>query len=255
MPLETAAYIHQLEPTNPPPTDQLSQADDHIRLIKNVLKNTFPNINAPITATDEQLNAPFSMPVGSIVMWYGSAATVPTGWYICDGSTVDRSDGSGSITLPDLRNRVVIGAGSLAAQGTTVGSATATGTTDSAGAHSHGITGGDHSHTGSVGDHALTIAEMPQHNHGNGVADDNVGNIFPYGTKSGPSGGNVRNADGSNSTQGLTETVGSGQAHRHPLTVDSSSHTHTIVNNGAHTHGVTVSTLQPALALHFIMKV
>lgn len=255
MPLESATYIHQLEPANPPSTDQIAQADDHLRLIKQTLKNTFPNINAPITASDEQLNGMFVMPIGAILAWYGDAASVPSGWAICNGSTVSRTDGAGTIATPDLRNKVIIGAGATVAQGETGGAATATGNTGAAGAHTHTVSGGAHTHTGAVGDHALTEAEMPQHRHGNGVADDNVGNIFPYGTKDGPSGGNVNNDAGSNSKQGLTEIVGGGQAHSHPLTINSSTHTHTVSNDGSHTHSVTVSTLQPSYGLHFIMKV
>jgi hypothetical protein len=42
MGLETATYINQLVPSNPLGTDLLSQADDHIRLLKTVLQNSFP---------------------------------------------------------------------------------------------------------------------------------------------------------------------------------------------------------------------
>jgi hypothetical protein len=57
MPLESGTYISDLVSTNPAITDQVSQGDDHIRLIKKVLLNTFPNINAAVTITDEQLNS------------------------------------------------------------------------------------------------------------------------------------------------------------------------------------------------------
>jgi len=57
MPLESGTFISDLVSTNPAITDQVSQGDDHIRLIKKVLLNTFPNINAALTITDEQLNS------------------------------------------------------------------------------------------------------------------------------------------------------------------------------------------------------
>lgn len=57
MPLESGTYINDLVSTNPAITDQVSQGDDHIRLIKKVLLNTFPNINNEVTITDEQLNS------------------------------------------------------------------------------------------------------------------------------------------------------------------------------------------------------
>ena len=43
MTLETATYINDLQPVNPPGTDPTSQGDDHLRLIKQVLQNQFPN--------------------------------------------------------------------------------------------------------------------------------------------------------------------------------------------------------------------
>lgn len=42
MGLETGTFISDLVVTNPPTSDLVSQGDDHLRLIKNVLKNTFP---------------------------------------------------------------------------------------------------------------------------------------------------------------------------------------------------------------------
>jgi hypothetical protein len=52
------------------------------------------------------------LPVGSIIMWYGSLASIPTGWQLCNGS-------SGT---PDLRDRFVVGAGSSYAVGAIGGS-------------------------------------------------------------------------------------------------------------------------------------
>lgn len=56
MPVETFNYIDSLNASNPPTSDGLVQGDDHIRGIKTTLKNTFPNINGAVNATDEQLN-------------------------------------------------------------------------------------------------------------------------------------------------------------------------------------------------------
>lgn len=56
MSLETGTYINSLVPTNPPGSDPIAQADDHIRLIKSVLKATFPSITGPITVSDTQIN-------------------------------------------------------------------------------------------------------------------------------------------------------------------------------------------------------
>lgn len=45
MALESGTYIKDLVDTNPPGTDAISQGDDHIRLIKSVLQNSFPSTN------------------------------------------------------------------------------------------------------------------------------------------------------------------------------------------------------------------
>ena len=56
MGLETGTFIDDLVGSNPAATDGLAQADDHLRLIKTVLKTTFPNVNGAVTATPAQLN-------------------------------------------------------------------------------------------------------------------------------------------------------------------------------------------------------
>ena len=43
-----------------------------------------------------------TIPTGMINLWYGAIGSVPTGWYVCDGSN----------GTPDLRDRFVVGAGS-----------------------------------------------------------------------------------------------------------------------------------------------
>ena len=41
-----------------------------------------------------------SVPIGGIIMWSGSIASIPTGWNLCNGEN----------NTPDLRNRFVLGA-------------------------------------------------------------------------------------------------------------------------------------------------
>jgi hypothetical protein len=52
-------------------------------------------------------------PTGGIVMWSGAINTIPSGWALCDGTN----------NTPDLRNRFVIGAGSVYPVATQGGSA------------------------------------------------------------------------------------------------------------------------------------
>jgi hypothetical protein len=57
-----------------------------------------------------------AVPIGGIILWSGTAATVPTGWEVSDGTCV--------VTCPDLRDRFVVGTGPTYAVGTTGGAAT-----------------------------------------------------------------------------------------------------------------------------------
>lgn len=77
-----------------------------------------------------------SVPAGAIIMWSGSIASIPAGWFLCDGNN----------GTPDLRNRFVVGAGSTYAVNATGGSADAIVVS--------------HSHT------ASSSVSDPQHSHG-----------------------------------------------------------------------------------------
>jgi hypothetical protein len=57
-----------------------------------------------------------AFPIGGIIMWSGSIASIPSGWALCNGSG----------GTPDLRDRFVIGAGTTYAVNATGGSANAT---------------------------------------------------------------------------------------------------------------------------------
>lgn len=59
MGLETATFINGLVESNPTSSDSANQGDNHLRLIKTVLKNTFPNLTGAVTATQAQLNTPY----------------------------------------------------------------------------------------------------------------------------------------------------------------------------------------------------
>jgi len=96
------------------------------------------NINVAYAYPTETL-----IPSGGIILWSGSIASVPAGWYLCNGSN----------GTPDLRDRFIVGAGSTYAVAATGGSANAI------------VVSHTHTATSSVTD--------PGHVHGNGT-------IYPY---------------------------------------------------------------------------
>lgn len=56
MPLESGTYISDLQPDWPTGQDPESAGDDHLRLLKQVIKNTWPNIDAALTGTPGKFN-------------------------------------------------------------------------------------------------------------------------------------------------------------------------------------------------------
>ena len=56
-----------------------------------------------------------AFPSGGIILWFGSIATIPTGWVLCNGSN----------STPDLRDKFIVGAGNSYAVAATGGSANA----------------------------------------------------------------------------------------------------------------------------------
>ena len=69
------------------------------------LDNLYPILqNAPTSAP--------AIPSGGIILWSGSTGSVPSGWYLCDGTN----------GTPDLRNSFIVGAGNTYAVGATGGS-------------------------------------------------------------------------------------------------------------------------------------
>lgn len=241
MPLESASYISSLVASNPASTDTVSQADDHIRLIKQVLKATFPNLNAPVTATPAQLNS--AVPTGFIGMWSGSVATIPTGWALCDGSS----------GRPDLRDRFIVGAGSSYNIGDTGGSSSVTLVEGNLPSHSHSFSGTgsasstniDHTHgwsgsTGGAGghSHSVTIARGT----GAGTSDNNL-------------------ETGSFTDASYTFTTSSVADHTHTVSgtvaTGGGSHTHTITVSGtvgSTGSGTAHENRPPYFALAFIIK-
>lgn len=105
------------------------------------------------------------LPVGAILIWNGDLGDLPSNWKLCDGKTY------GSVTTPNLQDRIVVGAGGTHAIGAT------------GGAFSTAISG-----TITIGGHAVTAAEMPVHTHSYTDYSDSAGYLYQYGGGSGCAG-------------------------------------------------------------------
>jgi hypothetical protein len=253
MPLESAVYLDTLDPTNPLGTDPIAFTDEHLRLIKAVLKATFPSIKGAVNLSQDQLNLVGTnlVPQGFIGMWSGTVAAIPTGWHLCDGT-------SGT---PDLRDRFVVGAGgtyAVAAKGgsadATLPSHTHTATTGNASAkHTHGFSGT----TDAVADHfhytMVNAGSAPNNYNGVGATDSvpsmnhsDSGN-WQYATPSGITA--AANVGKSSAAGGHTHNItgatvaADGDAHTHAVTVTATGVSATGAN------------LPPYYALAYIMKV
>lgn len=73
MALESATYVSGLVETNPSGSDAISQGDDHLRLIKEVLKNTFPNADEAMNGVHTGTSEPTPNTPGQL--WFDTSGT------------------------------------------------------------------------------------------------------------------------------------------------------------------------------------
>lgn len=204
MPLESGTTISSLDLLWPLSSDLVLSGDDHLRLIKAVLKAQFPGVGGDgfaiaITATEAEINylsgvtsniqtqidaitasTALVAPAGTALVFYQAAP--PTGW-------------TQQVANNDAMLRVVSSAGA------------GTGGTDSP----ITFTVADHLHTTAA--HTLTTAEMPSHTHqqiGSGQDWDQSGvqTSRPYNSSTNAGAGGTTNCE-------FTLSAGSGGSHTH----------------------------------------
>ena len=171
-----------------------------------------------------------AVPIKAIIMWSGTETEAQdlVGWALCTGGTQN------GITIPDLRDRFIVGAGSTYAIDDTGGAATV----------------------------ALSIAEMPTHSHSITVNDDshNHGGSVSGGSHShamiGGQSGSVTfksGTSGSFAVQYATDSI-SGGSHSHTLTINHDSHNHT-ASAGNTGSGSAHENRPPYYALAYIIRI
>lgn len=219
MALESGTFIDALNVSNPTNTDSVSEADNHIRLIKSTIKATFPNLTAAVTLTAAEINAlqglqslvgQLSAPAGTRMLFQQSAA--PTGW------TTDTSQN-------DKALRVV--SGSTSSGGSVAFSSAFTSHTP-AGSVSTTVSGNTEYTT-------LTTAMLPAHRHfiaanitGNSLGALTASNSARRGgheelTSNNSEDYHLGGAGSNDATIGRTSSVGSNSGHRHQISMSGSS--------------------------------
>ncbi|MBK0633381.1 hypothetical protein GZZ44_10520 [Klebsiella aerogenes] len=78
MPLETAEFFNTLQPDWPLGTDPESQGDDHIRMIKQVIQNTFPAFDSAVLGSSENLS---DISVGLTFHPADTENNIPAHWF------------------------------------------------------------------------------------------------------------------------------------------------------------------------------
>jgi hypothetical protein len=116
MALESASYLNGLVSTNPAATDNVSQGDDHLRLIKSVLKNSFPSVDTAVNAIHTSASAPATA-ISAGLIWFDTANNV---------LKIRNEANTAWVTLaisPETSNSVDINAGTI--DGTPIGATSA----------------------------------------------------------------------------------------------------------------------------------
>jgi microcystin-dependent protein len=170
-------------------------------LITSVATTKSANDNTTAVATTAFVHA--VLPTGIIVMWNSTAASIPAGWQLCNGSN----------GTPDLRGQFVVGAGGSYTPGDTGGTNSVTLSASAMPIHTHEITG------------SLTTGSAGGHTHATSVTDPGHSHTVPLIQQVGTFGSQLHGAWNGGSTAttasatGITVTVEAALAHTHALTL------------------------------------
>jgi hypothetical protein len=219
MALETATYISDLNISNPAPGDVISQGDDHIRMAKSVLKNTFPGaagqgFASPIAATEAELNRVQGVTSPIQTQLNVLAAVIPSGTKMPFYQASPPSGWTSTAIQNDSMMRVVTAAGTGGTSG--AGSGHSPILNNVVTSHTHVFTGDPlaaHTHTDSGHTHTI-IADIGAGGDGFvGASNQNRGNKTTAS-------GNASISSNSAGTPSGTNAVPAGAANWQPRYMD-----------------------------------
>lgn len=130
-----------------------------------IMKLPYSSLQAGTHYNEGNLNASSGLlPSGAIMIWSGSASSIPSGWYLCNGSN----------GTPNLQDRFIVGAGGGYSIGATGGSATKN--------HSHTYSGNTNTVSNNWSAWAGDNATANTHYHAvSGTTDStSITNLPPY---------------------------------------------------------------------------
>lgn len=162
------------------------------------------------------------VPSGVIVLWSGSVASVPSGWYLCDGLN----------GTPNLTDRFVVGAGNTYAVGDTGGANSVTLDATQIPSHTHSFSGSGTTSTGGAHNHEIKYADNDS---GGGTGLYMAGETNRAGLRT-----------SSYISYTATQSVQSGGSHNHSFSISGTTGT----SGGGASH----ENRPPYYALAYIMK-
>lgn len=221
-------------------TADANQVMSNLNYISSQVNTNVGNtITAQINATVPALIASAvltALPVGTVVDWSGSVASIPSPWQLCDGTN----------STPNLKDKFLVGAGNAYAVGATGGQTNVTPT----------IT---------VNGTSLSVAQLPSYSltvtdpgHAHGITDPGHTHAFTAGTASIT--GNIGYTTGASAAPTTGTVANSMSSATTGITVNTATTGISVSSGGsgtAHSHSATsslVSTLPPYYALAKICK-